>query len=136
MKIATYANVRVANRARETENVGETVKVAFRGGSVMGLCVGGFALLGIFLVYMVFGVGMGQARITSASYTNLLGLSFCPFTMTLSGYALDAPWLPCSTVWAGESIPRQRIWELIWWARPKRISRKTTPGIRQPSQTM
>ena len=88
MKIATYANVRVANRARETENVGETVKVAFRGGSVMGLCVGGFALLGIFLVYMVFGVGMGQARITSASYTNLLGLSFCPFTMTLSGYAL------------------------------------------------
>ena len=47
MKIATYANVRVANRARETENVGETVKVAFRGGSVMGLCVGGFAQLGI-----------------------------------------------------------------------------------------
>lgn len=43
MKIATYANVRVANRARETEDIGETVKVAFRGGSVMGLCVGGFA---------------------------------------------------------------------------------------------
>ena len=88
MKIATYANVRVANRARETSNIGETVKVAFRGGSVMGLCVGGFALLGVFIVYMVFGIGMGQIDITEASYTNMLGLSFCPFTMTLSGYAL------------------------------------------------
>ena len=88
MKIATYANVRVANRARETEDIGETVKVAFRGGSVMGLCVGGFALLGLFLVYMIFGIGMGQLDITDASYTNMLGLSFCPFTMTLSGYAL------------------------------------------------
>ena len=88
MKIATYANVIVANRARETSNIGETVKVAFRGGSVMGLCVGGFALLGVFIVYMVFGIGMGQIDITEASYTNMLGLSFCPFTMTLSGYAL------------------------------------------------
>lgn len=88
MKIATYANVRVADRARETKSIGETVKVAFRGGSVMGLCVGGFALLGLFLVYMIFGIGMGQIEITEASYTNLLGLSFCPFTMTLSGYAL------------------------------------------------
>ncbi|MBE5866740.1 MAG: sodium-translocating pyrophosphatase, partial [Lachnospiraceae bacterium] len=49
MKIATYANVRVSNKARETKSIGETVKVAFRGGSVMGLCVGGFALLGLFL---------------------------------------------------------------------------------------
>ena len=88
MKIATYANVRVANRARETKSIGETVKVAYRGGSVMGLCVGGFALLGLFLVYMVFGVAMGQVNITESTYTNLLGLSFCPFTMTLSGYAL------------------------------------------------
>ena len=88
MKIATYANVRVANKARETEDIGETVKVAFRGGSVMGLCVGGFALLGLFIVYLVFGLGMGQAAVTEATYTNLLGLSFVPFTMTLSGYAL------------------------------------------------
>lgn len=93
MKIATYANVRVANRANETHDIGETVKVAFRGGSVMGLCVGGFALLGLFLVYMVFGVAMGQLNITDNSYINMLGLSFCPFTMTLSGYALG-----CSVV--------------------------------------
>ena len=36
MKIATYANVRVSNKARETHDIGQTVKVAFRGGSVMG----------------------------------------------------------------------------------------------------
>ena len=88
MKIATYANVRVANRAQQTRDIGETVKVAFRGGSVMGLCVGGFALLGLFAVYLVFGIAMGQLDITESSYTNLLGLHFCPFTMTLSGYAL------------------------------------------------
>ena len=88
MKIATYANVRVSNKARETHDIGQTVKVAFRGGSVMGLCVGGFALLGLFVVYLVFGLGMGQLYETTASYTNFLGLSFVPFTMTLSGYAL------------------------------------------------
>ena len=38
MKIATYANVRVANTANETRNTGATVKVAFRGGTVMALC--------------------------------------------------------------------------------------------------
>ena len=88
MKIATYANVRVSNTANLTRNIGKTVKVAFKGGSVMGLCVGGFALLGLFIVYVVFGLGLGQIEVTDASQTNLLGLSFIPFTMTLSGYAL------------------------------------------------
>ena len=37
MKIATYANVRVTNAANESRNTGKTLKVAFRGGSVMGL---------------------------------------------------------------------------------------------------
>ena len=88
MRIATYANVRVANAARETHDIGKTVKVAFRGGSVMGLCVGGFALLGLFAVYVVFGLAMGRLWESTASYTNFLGLRFIPFPMTLSGYAL------------------------------------------------
>ena len=88
MKIATYANVRVSERARSSKDIGATVKVAFRGGSVMGLCVGGFALLGLFFVYLIFGLGMGQLHVTEASYVNFLGLRFIPFTMTLSGYAL------------------------------------------------
>ena len=53
MRIATYANVRVANTARTTVQVGSTLKVAFKGGSVMGLCVGAFALLGLMLVYLI-----------------------------------------------------------------------------------
>ena len=89
MKIATYANVRVSNRARTTKSLGETLKVAFRGGSVMGLCVGGFALLGLFLVFLIFGVGMNMLSAENfVSVTNSLGIGFIPFTMTVSGYAL------------------------------------------------
>ena len=72
MKIATYANVRVSNRARESRSIGDTVKVAFRGGSVMGLCVGGCALLGLFLVYLIFGLGLGQ-REGAVGFDRVLG---------------------------------------------------------------
>lgn len=81
MKIATYANVRVSNRARETKNIGETLKVAFRGGSVMGLCVGGFALLGLFIVYMIFGVGLNLMSVEAIRNGAI-------FTQCLSCYAL------------------------------------------------
>ena len=60
LKIATYANVRVANRARTEKNLGKTLKVALKGGSVMGLCVAGFALIGALIVYLVFGMALGQ----------------------------------------------------------------------------
>ena len=132
MKIATYANVRVSNKARETEDIGETVKVAFRGGSVMGLCVGGFALLGLFLVYMIFGLGMHQAVETEASYVNLIGLKFVPFTMTLSGYALG-----CSMVAmfnrVGGGIYTKAADMGASSARRKPTSRRTTPGTPRPS---
>lgn len=82
MKIATYANVRVSNTARKTKNIGETLKVALKGGSVMGLCVGGFALLGLFLVYLIFGLGMGY--IDMANIATKGGI----FTQCLSCYAL------------------------------------------------
>lgn len=95
MKIATYANVRVTNRARVTKSLGETLKVAFRGGSVMGLCVAGFALLGVFIVYIIFGITLGQISDTMAAGSNsVLGMIFSgygletSFTMTISGYAL------------------------------------------------
>jgi len=82
MKIATYANVRVSNRARETKSIGKTLKVALKGGSVMGLCVGGFALLGLFLVYVIFGMGLGllsEAKLIDGDSL---------FTQCLSCYAL------------------------------------------------
>ncbi len=91
MKIATYANVRVTNAANETRNTGKTLKVAFRGGSVMGLCVAGFALMGALIVYAVFGIGCHQVDDilgkTEPIWTNWTKLE-AGLTMTLSGYAL------------------------------------------------
>ena len=54
MKSATYANVRTANRARETLSIGETVKVALSGGSISGLAVQAFGLLGLILVLIIW----------------------------------------------------------------------------------
>ena len=89
MKIATISNVRVSNEARLTKDIGKTLKVAFQGGSVMGLCVGGFALLGLFIIYIVFGRIMGQASPEQLVFhKNWLGISDIPFTMTVSSYAL------------------------------------------------
>lgn len=89
MRIATYANVRVTNEARITKKLGKTLQVAFRGGSVMGLCVAGFALLGLLLVLLIFGYGLGQLEAEQfTATTNWMGVSFVPFTMTVSGYAL------------------------------------------------
>lgn len=94
MKIATYCNVRVTNKARESKDLGQTLRVAFKGGSVMGLCVAGFALFGAVLVYLIFGLGAGQLKSVmdvglglKEAETNFIGLP-SNFTMTLSGYAL------------------------------------------------
>ena len=90
MKIATYANVRVTNTARETKDLGKTLKVAFKGGSVMGLCVAGFALLGAVIVFCIFGIAAGQIKdiATDNVGTNFITTLPASFTMTLSGYAL------------------------------------------------
>lgn len=92
MKIATYANVRVTNAANETRNTGKTLKVAFRGGSVMGLCVAGFALLGILIVYLAFGLGEGMLLLNEAgklpeNVNPITGQSY-NLSLILSGYAL------------------------------------------------
>ena len=55
MKSATYANVRTANKARETMSIGETVKVALCGGSISGLAVQAFGMLGLVLVLLIWG---------------------------------------------------------------------------------
>ena len=55
MRSATYANVRTANKARESLSIGETVKVALCGGSISGLSVQAFGLLGLLAVLLFFG---------------------------------------------------------------------------------
>lgn len=89
MNIATISNVRVSNEARMTKSIGKTLRVAFQGGSVMGLCVGGFALLGLAIIYVVFGILLKQATPEMLTFhKNWLGISDIPFTMTVSSYAL------------------------------------------------
>lgn len=52
MKVATKANVRTTNAARES--LGKGLEVAFAGGSVMGLGVVGLGVLGLSILFFIF----------------------------------------------------------------------------------
>ncbi len=52
MRIATAANVRTAEAARQ--GAGKALPLAYRGGAVMGFSVAGLGLLGISLAYLLF----------------------------------------------------------------------------------
>ncbi|TVP74296.1 MAG: sodium-translocating pyrophosphatase, partial [Nitriliruptor sp.] len=52
MRIATAANVRTAQAARD--GAGKALPLAYRGGAVMGFTVAGLGLLGISLAYLLF----------------------------------------------------------------------------------
>lgn len=83
MRSATYANVRTANKARESLSIGETVKVALSGGSISGLAVQGFGLLGLVIVLMVWGIDAG-----AESTGFLLNLKCNPTIMHITTYSL------------------------------------------------
>ena len=74
MKIATYANARTANGARESLNKG--LKIAFSSGSVMGLTVVGLGLLDISVWFLILkGFGLDIKSIMSAMLTFGMGAS-------------------------------------------------------------
>jgi len=52
MKVATKANVRTANGARQGMN--KALSIAFSGGAVMGMSVVGFGVLGLGILYIIF----------------------------------------------------------------------------------
>ena len=81
MTVATKANVRTANAAKES-GMNKALSIAFSGGAVMGMCVAGLGALGVSLVYIVtknvdvlFGFSLGAssialfARVGGAIYT-------------------------------------------------------------------
>ena len=52
MTVATRANVRTANAARES-GMNKALSIAFSGGAVMGMCVAGLGVLGVSVIYIV-----------------------------------------------------------------------------------
>ena len=52
MSVATKANVRTANAAREG-GMNKALSIAFSGGAVMGMCVAGFGVLGVSAIYLI-----------------------------------------------------------------------------------
>jgi K(+)-stimulated pyrophosphate-energized sodium pump len=84
MQSATHANVRTANRARETFSVGQTVKVALMGGSISGLAVQACGTFGLVLIICIRG-GIDPL----ATGYGLIKLSSCnPSVMMTTTYAL------------------------------------------------
>ena len=83
MRSATYANVRTANKARETLSIGETVKVALCGGSISGLSVQAFGMLGLVIVLIIWGIDP-----KASSHGLLANLQCNPSIMRISTYSL------------------------------------------------
>ncbi len=69
MTVATKANVRTANAARES-GMNKALSIAFSGGAVMGMCVAGLGILGVGVIYILtgntdvlFGFSLGASTI-------------------------------------------------------------------------
>ena len=54
MTVATKANVRTANAAKES-GMNKALSIAFSGGAVMGMCVAGLGVLGVSAIYLFTG---------------------------------------------------------------------------------
>ena len=52
MTVATKANVRTANAAKE-KGMNKALSIAFSGGAVMGMCVAGFGVFGVSMIYIL-----------------------------------------------------------------------------------
>ena len=84
MKGATLANVRVTNYARTTKNLGKTNQVATMGGSIGGLAVPAFGLLGLLSLFLIIG-GVNL----DATSTGIIPVLNCnPSIIYLSTYSL------------------------------------------------
>ena len=71
MNVATKANVRTANAAKE-KGMNKALSIAFSGGAVMGLCVVGFGVLGLSVILLIV---MNTSGFTEEAVSILTGFS-------------------------------------------------------------
>ena len=76
MRVATKANVRTTNAARNS--LGKALEIAFAGGSVMGMAVVGLGVLGLGVLFIIYGDFFGVDNVTDLSkvITVITGFSF------------------------------------------------------------
>ena len=76
MKVATKANVRTTNAARDS--LGKALEIAFSGGSVMGMGVVGLGLLGLGVLFAIYSkvIGMDSQAHIEQVMTIITGFSF------------------------------------------------------------
>lgn len=85
MRSATYANVRTANKARQSLSIGETVKVALCGGSISGLAVQAFGMLGMLVILLIWKVTPDE---TGTGLITLSGMECNATIMHVTTYSL------------------------------------------------
>ncbi|HAE30026.1 MAG TPA: sodium-translocating pyrophosphatase, partial [Flavobacteriales bacterium] len=73
MRIATKANVRTAEAAKTS--LPQAMKVAFRGGTVMGLGVAGLAVFGLSAIFLFLVMNKGEADTMEVILETLAGFS-------------------------------------------------------------
>lgn len=84
MRSATYANVRTTNTARKAMSIGPTTQTALRGGSISGLSVPAFGLLGLIgILFVTGGVKLGE---TGGGF--IVSFACNPSIMRLTTYSL------------------------------------------------
>lgn len=85
MKAATKANCRVAYKAKE-KGMSSALNVAFNGGSVLGLSVVGFSLLGLTSIFMIFAYATKEIATAAHVITGYsLGASFIALFARVGG---------------------------------------------------
>ena len=84
MRSATYANVRTTATAIRTKKIGETTQTALLGGSICGLCVPAFGLLGAVLILLI--AGSVKNGVSGGGFINIIECN--PSIMRLTAYSL------------------------------------------------
>ena len=112
MYVSIRANIRTAAAARTS--MGRALQMALRGGAVTGLVVVGLSLLGVGLLFLVFG-GLTNPQ---------------QFLISLLASASGPRWSRCSRSLAAAFTRRPPTWARTWWVRSRQGFPKTIRAIR------